>query len=116
MKNSLPFARFINLLKALEGLHIPYETFHQHRVQYHYILSQLCLAEAANRKLSIADLLNCPILGSQPTAHKRIKELIKFNLIAVKVGEDRRQRFLCLTDTGQEHLRKCSQLMMAAFS
>ena len=116
MKNSLPFARFTSLLKAVEDLKIPHTLFHLHRAQYHYIVGHLCLAEAEHKKINAKDLYTCSTLGSQPTAHKRIRELISFGLIEIEVGDDKRERYLKLTSIGHEHLRSCTELMRFAFS
>jgi DNA-binding MarR family transcriptional regulator len=61
--------------------------------------------------LSVADLASCSILGSQPTANKRLQELIKYGLIESKEGEDRRQKILTLTIAGNHYLEACSKAM-----
>jgi DNA-binding MarR family transcriptional regulator len=50
-------------------------------------------------------------LGSQPTANKRLQELIGYGLVESKEGEDRRQRILTLTKEGYIYLEACSAVM-----
>lgn len=112
MSDSLPFARFIQLIKAIEHLPVPSEIYNRHRMQYDYILGQLCVSTSKGKKMTVADLADCPILGSQPTANKRLQELISYGLIESKEGEDRRQRILAVTDLGNQYLMACSELML----
>jgi hypothetical protein len=49
MPTTLPFARFIQLMKAIEQLPMPVERFNRHRLQYDYILGQLCMAKPKKR-------------------------------------------------------------------
>lgn len=112
MPTSLPFARFIQLIKVIEQLPVPSELYNRHRMQYDYILGQLCVSDSKGKKMTVADLAACPILGSQPTANKRLQELISFGLIESKEGEDRRQKILSVTDLGNQYLMACSELML----
>jgi hypothetical protein len=116
MENSAPFVRFLNLLNAVDDFVIPLNLLNIYRVQYHFILGELCLAESEKRHMSVTDLMSCSILGSQPTAHKRIKELVQYQLIQSEIGFDKRLRYLTLTDLGHQHLRRCSELMQDAIS
>ena len=111
MSTSLPFARFIQLMKAIEQLPVPTELYNRHRMQYDYILGQLCLSSAEGKNMSVADLVGYSILGSQPTANKRLQELISYGLIVSKEGEDRRQKILTLTNEGRIYLEACSAAM-----
>jgi Fic family protein len=114
MSSSLPFARFIQLIKTIEHLPAPTEFYNRHRMQYDYILGQLCVSSSKGEILTVADLSQCPILGSQPTANKRLKELIKYGFIESKEGEDRRQRILTITHLGDQYLAACSEAMNKA--
>jgi len=114
MSTSLPFARFIQLIKAIEQLPIPSELYNRHRMQYDYILGQLCVSSAKGKDVSVTDLAQCSILGSQPTANKRLQELIIYGLIEAKEGEDRRQKILTLTNQGHQYLEACSAAMSKA--
>ena len=116
MSSPLPFARFVQLMKAIEDLPIPEELYNRHRAQYDYILGELCISSSKGRVLTVAELSNCPILGSQPTANKRLRELIKYGLIEAKEGEDRRQKILTLTHLGHQYLEACSEAMAKAIS
>ena len=111
MPSSLPFARFIKLIKAIEELPVPSELYNRHRMQYDLILGQLCLNSSMGKSMTVADLASYPILGSQPTANKRLQELITYGLIESKVGEDRRQKILTLTVLGNQYLEACSKAM-----
>jgi DNA-binding MarR family transcriptional regulator len=111
MLTSLPFARFVQLIKAIEQLPVPSELYNRHRMQYDYILGQLCLSSAEGKNMSVADLAGYSILGSQPTANKRLQELISYGLIESKEGEDRRQKMLILTNEGYQYLEACSAAM-----
>jgi predicted transcriptional regulator len=111
MLTSLPFARFVQLIKAIEQLPVPTELYNRHRMQYDYILGQLCLSSAEGKDVSVADLVGYSILGSQPTANKRLQELISYGLIETKEGEDRRQKMLILTNEGYRYLEACSAAM-----
>lgn len=111
MSESLPFARFIQLIKAIEQLPVPSELYNRHRMQYDYILGRLCLGSSKGKNLSVADLAACPILGSQPTASKRLQELISYGLIESKEGDDRRQKILSLTALGIHYMEACSDAM-----
>ena len=111
MPSSLPFARFIQLIKAIEQLPVPSELYNRHRMQYDYILGKLCVNASKGKSMSVADLASCPILGSQPTANKRLQELITYGLIESKEGEDRRQKILTLTLLGIHYLEACSKAM-----
>ena len=111
MSTSLPFARFIQLIKAIEQLPVPNELYNRHRMQYDYILGQLCVSSAEGKSTSVADLAGCSILGSQPTANKRLQELISYGLVESKEGEDRRQKILTLTNQGHLYLEACSTAM-----
>jgi predicted transcriptional regulator len=114
MSTSLPFARFVQLVNAIEQLPIPTELFNRYRMQYDCILGELCIRSSKGRILKIAELSNCPILGSQPTANKRLQELVKYGLIESKEGEDRRQKILTITDLGHQYLGACSEAMTKA--
>jgi len=114
MSSSLPFARFVQLLKAIEQLPIPTELYNRHRAQYDFILGELCINFSKGRVLTVAELFNSSILGSQPTANKRLQELIKYGLIEAKEGEDRRQKFLTITPLGHQYLEACSDAMAKA--
>ena len=114
MSTSLPFARFIQLIKAIDQLPIPSELYNRHRMQYDYILGQLCVSSAKGKDVSVTDLAQCSILGSQPTANKRLQELITYGLIEAKEGEDRRQKILTLTNQGHHYLEACSAAMSKA--
>jgi hypothetical protein len=116
MSSSLPFARFVQLMKAIEDLPIPADLYNRHRAQYDCILGKLCISSSKGRALTVAELSNCPILGSQPTANKRLQELIKYGLIEAKEGEDRRQKFLTLTYLGHRYLEVCSEAMAKAIA
>jgi len=114
MPNSFPFVRLINLLNAIDDLPLPMDSYNRHRSQYDYILAQLALAMHHGRGLTVAEVIHFPSLGSQPTAHKRIKELLDYQLITVEIGEDRRQKFLRISDKGTIYLQHCSMLMKEA--
>lgn len=114
MTNSLPFARFIKLIKAIDDLPIPMEHFNRHRMQYDYILGQISLSKSKGRNITVTDLLNCPILGSQPTGNKRLQELITYGLISSEEGVDRRQKVLMVTETGHKYMLACSNAMEQA--
>ena len=116
MSSSLPFARFVQLLKAIEDLPIPADLYNRHRAQYDCILGKLCISSSKGRVLTVAELSNCPILGSQPTANKRLQELMKYGLIEAKEGEDRRQKFLTITHLGHRYLEACSEAMVKAIA
>ena len=116
MSTSLPFARFVQLLKAIEQLPIPEDLYNRHRAQYDCILGKLCISSSKGRLLTVAELTNCPTLGSQPTANKRIQELVKFGLIESKEGEDRRQKVLKITPLGHRYLEACSEAMVKAIA
>lgn len=114
MERSLPFARLTQLLKVIEELPVPMTSYNRHRMEYDYILGQLCLSIAKGKSLTVSDFSYCPVLGSSPTANKRIQELIQYQLISVHRGDDRRERILMITDLGKEYLRICSELMERA--
>ena len=114
MERLLPFARLTQLLKVIEHLPVPMNLYNRHRMEYDYILGQLCLSSAKGKSLTISDFSLCAALGSPPTANKRIQELMQYQLIDVYVGEDRRERILMITDLGKEYLRVCSELMEKA--
>jgi hypothetical protein len=114
MPTTLPFARFIQLMKAIEQLPMPAERFNRHRMQYDYILGQLCLAKAKGKDITVADLTDCVILGSLPTANKRLQELIACGLMISKEGDDRRQRILILSEAGHQYMTACSNAMEKA--
>jgi predicted transcriptional regulator len=114
MSSSLPFARFVHLLRAIEDLPIPADLYNRHRAQYDCILGKLCISSSKGRVLTVAELSNCPILGSQPTANKRLQELIKYGLVEAKEGEDRRQKVLTITSLGHQYLEACSDAMVKA--
>lgn len=116
MSSSLPFARFVQLLKAIEQLPIPADLYNRHRVQYDCILGKLCISSFKGRELTVAELSNCPILGSQPTANKRLQELMKYGLIQSKEGGDRRQKVLTITPLGHRYLEACSEAMAKAIA
>jgi len=63
------------------------------------------------KNVSVADLIECYILGSQPTANKRLQELITYGLVESKAGEDRRQKILTLSNEGRLYLEACSAAM-----
>ena len=114
MSTSLPFARFIQLIKAIDSLPVSAEVYNRHRMQYDYILGQLCLCASKGKHLTVSDLASSSILGSQPTAIKRLQELISFGLIESNEGEDRRQKILILTKAGDQYLEACSAAMSMA--
>ena len=114
MSTTLSFARFIQLMKAIEQLPMPAERFNRHRMQYDYILGQICIARAKGKEKTVADLTDCAMLGSQPTANKRLKELISCGLITSKEGDDRRQRILALSEAGHQYMAACSNAMEKA--
>ena len=116
MSSSLPFARFIHLIKAIEQLPVPSELYNRHRMQYDYILGQVCFSSSIGKNMSVNDLATCSILGSQPTANKRLQELISYGLIDSKEGEDRRQKILSLTNEGLQYLEACSEAMNKAIN
>jgi Fic family protein len=93
MSTSLPFARFVQLLKAIEQLPIPTELYNRYRMQYDMILGKLCISSSSGMLLTVTEFSNCPILDSQPTANKRLQELVKYGLIESKEGEDRCEKF-----------------------
>jgi len=114
MPTSLVFSRFIQLIKAIEQLPIPAELFNRYRMQYDWILTQLCVTSFRGQQLMVSDFIACSILGSQPTANKRLQELIKYGLIEPKEGDDRRQKILVLTQIGSSYLEACSEAMTKA--
>jgi predicted transcriptional regulator len=116
MSASLPFARFVQLLKAIEQLPIPADLYNRYRSQYDCILGKLCISSSKGRLLTVAELSNCPILGSQPTANKRLQELMKYGLIESQEGEDRRQKVLTITPLGHRYLEACSEAMAKAIA
>jgi hypothetical protein len=116
MSTSLAFARFVQLLKAIEQLPIPSGFHNRYRAQYDCILGKLCISSSIGRLLTVSELTNCPTLGSQPTANKRIQELMKFGLIESKEGEDRRQKVLTITPLGHRYLEACSEAMAKAIA
>jgi len=102
------------LIKAIEQLPVPAELYNRHRMQYDFILGQLCFSSSIGKNTSVNDLAVCPILGSQPTANKRLQELISYGLIDSREGEDRRQKILSLTNVGRQYLEACSEAMNKA--
>jgi len=114
MPTTLPFARFIQLMKAIEQLPMPAERFNRYRMQYDCILGQLCIAKAKGKDITVADLMDCAILGSLPTANKRLQELIACGLMISKEGNDRRQRILILSEAGHQYMTACSSAMEKA--
>ena len=42
MERLLPFARLTQLLKVIEQLPVPMNLYNRHRMEYDYILGQLC--------------------------------------------------------------------------
>jgi DNA-binding MarR family transcriptional regulator len=85
-------------------------------MQYDYILGKLCIGSSKGRLLTVTEIANCPILGSQPTASKRLQELVKYGLIESKEGDDRRQKVLTITHLGHQYLEACSEAMAKAIS
>ena len=116
MKSALPFVRFVQLIKVLEELPFPQKLYLRYQKEYDYILSTICYAQNAGKIITVTDLLGCPILGSQPTANKRIKELVKLGLISMETGEDKRERILIISQLGINYLRRCSEVMQLALS
>ena len=116
MSTSLPFARFVQLIKVIDSLPISADRYGRYRMQYDCILGQLCLCASKGKHLVVSDLAKLSILGSQPTANKRIQELISFGLIEPKEGEDRRQKILILTKAGDQYLEACSTAMSMALN
>jgi hypothetical protein len=114
MSKSLRFARFIHLIEAIDQLPIPAELYNRYRTQYDYILVQICLGDWAGKKLSVSNLYQYPILGSQPTVNKRLRELINYGLVQACEGIDRRQKVLVLTNEGKQYLEACSEAMSKA--
>ena len=114
MPATLSFARFIQLMEAIEQLPMPAERFNRHRMQYDYILGQICMAKDKGMDLTVTDLTDCAILGSQPTANKRLQELIACGLIISKEGDDRRQRILILSEAGHQYMEACASAMEKA--
>jgi len=116
MKLALPFVRFVHLIKALEELPFPQNLYLRYQKEYDYILTALCYAQDAGKIITVTDLLSCPVLGSQPTANKRIKELVKLGLISMETGEDKRERLLTISQSGINYLKRCSEVMQLALS
>jgi DNA-binding MarR family transcriptional regulator len=116
MPPPLPFARFIHMIKAIEALPVPTEIFNRYRMEYDLILTQLCVSASIGKYLTVSDFLGCSILGSQPTANKRLKELVRYGLIEHKLGDDRRIKILRLTDSGNNYLVACSVAMTQALA
>lgn len=116
MTQPLAFVRLINLLKTIDDLPFSMDLYNRHRGQYDYILSQLHSAAQNKRPLNVAMLIGCPFLGSQPTAHKRIQELLQMDLISIYPGEDRREKYLQLTSKGNLYLERCSDLVLKVVS
>ena len=114
MSTPLPFSRFVQLIKAIEQLPVPAELYNRHRMQYDHILAKLCVSTSKGEYLTVSNLSNCEILGSQPTANKRLQELVKYGLIEPKEGDDRRQKILTLTHAGNSYLAACSEAMSKA--
>lgn len=114
MERLLPFARLTQLLKVIEELPVPMTSYNRHRMEYDYILGKLCLASTEGKSLTVSNFIHCGLLGSSPTAQKRIQELIQYQLISAQQGDDRRERILQITDLGKEYLRICSELMEKA--
>ena len=114
MERLLPFARLTQLLKVIEELPVPMTSYNRHRMEYDYILGKLCLGMTKEKSLTISNFIHCEMLGSPPTANKRIQELIQYQLISVHQGDDRRERILMITDLGKDYLRICSELMEKA--
>jgi DNA-binding MarR family transcriptional regulator len=116
MKSALPFVRFVHLIKVLEELPFPQKLYLRYQKEYDYILSTICYTQNAGKIITVTDLLGCPILGSQPTANKRIKELVRLGLINMETGEDKRERMLIISQLGINYLRRCSEVMQLALS
>jgi DNA-binding MarR family transcriptional regulator len=116
MSPPLPFARFIHMIKAIEALPVPTKIFNRYRMEYDLILTQLCVSASIGEHLTVSDFLGCSILGSQPTANKRLQELVKYGLIEHKLGDDRRIKILGLTDAGNNYLVACSVAMTQAIA
>jgi len=115
MSKSLRFARFIHLIEAIDQLPVPTELYNRYRTQYDYILGQICLGDSMDKKLSVSNLYQYPILGSQPTVNKRLRELISYGLVQTSEGMDRRQKFLVLTYEGNQYLEACAEAMSKVF-
>ena len=116
MSTSLPFARFVQLLKAIEDLPIPAELYNRYRAQYDFILGEIYINFSNGKALTVAELFNSSILGSQPTANKRLQELKKYGLIEAKEGGDRRQKIFTITPLGNQYLEVCSEAMAKAIN
>jgi len=116
MERSLPFARLTQLLKVIEQLPVPMNLYNRHRMEYDDILGQLCITAVKGKSLTVSDFTLCATLGSPPTANKRVQELIRYQLIEVHMGDDRRERVLVISDLGKDYLRICSGLMEKALT
>lgn len=110
----IAFVKLMNLLKSIDDLPMPMDVFNRHRWEYNYILSQVYTACLEKKSLNITMLTNCNFLGSQPTAHKRIKELTDLGLIEIYLGNDRREKYLRVSKNGEIYLSRCSKLMLQA--
>jgi len=114
MKSALPFVRFVHLIKALEELPFPQQLYLRYQKEYDHILSTICYAQDIGKIITVTDVVSCPILGSQPTANKRIQELVKLGLISMEKGEDKRERILIISQLGVNYLKRCSDVMQSA--
>ncbi|MBU3587828.1 hypothetical protein ICN30_08275 [Polynucleobacter sp. 31A-FELB] len=111
MEKFTPFARFTQLLKTIDQLPVPLNIYNQHRMQYDYILGQVTLFSSRGQLVNVGEMTACPMLGSQPTANKRIQELVKFGLLELTLSVDRRVKNLSLTESGVRYMDSCSKLM-----
>lgn len=112
---SVPFVKLINTLKAIDDLPMPMDLFNQHRWDYNNILTEVHAAWLVKQPLNVAQAIDRNSLGSQPTAHRRIKELVNMGLVEIYLGEDRRVKYLKVSANGVHYLERCSKMMRKAF-
>lgn len=110
-KNATLFLRFLNLVRAIEGVHgLP-----QLDATEEKLLQRLAVSWGRDKPVTVLETMGMEADVSATTIHRRLKSLSKKGVIRLEMDEaDNRVKYVVPTTLANEYFAKLSACMAAA--
>lgn len=105
------YISFLNLIKALEqNAQTP-----DIDVTSKLLLEEVALGVANGHMLTVSDVMGLKQIGSPATLHRKLNLLLNAHLVdTVFQGNNRRTKYIALTQDGEDYFRRLSDAIQAA--
>lgn len=102
------YLNFLNVLKAVNQASVSEELDPTSKL----VLEEIALGVANDQPLTVSDVMRLTSIASPATLHRKLDVLLEAQLIeATFQGQNRRTKFMMLTNQGERYFRKLSEVM-----